>query len=264
MLGGARAEAWGLWRTPERLLGLLPPVRGNAVLEVGCGAARWSVALARRGAAAVGLDLSSAQLVHARREVQRGRRTVRLVQGSAERLPFRPRSFDLVFCDWGALTFADPYRAVPECARVLRRGGWLVFATASPVQLIARDLRRDRLTRRLVRPYFGLHRVDFPREVNFQLPYGEWLALFRRHGLTVDRLVETRPPPRARSAYLSRAEERWARRWPMECVWRLRKEADGLTDVKGPAPALAARRAPGARRASRVARARSPPSAPRR
>src|SRR6185503_1093575 len=60
-------RAWGVWRVPEADLGALGDVVGRDVLEFGCGAAQWSVALARAGARPVGLDQSRAQLRHARR-----------------------------------------------------------------------------------------------------------------------------------------------------------------------------------------------------
>lgn len=266
VLGGARAEAWGLWRRPERALRLLPPVRGRLTLEVGCGAARWSIALAARGARAVGLDFSRAQLEHARRELRTQRARVALVEGSVERIPPPDGTFDLVFCDWGALTFADPLRAVPECARVLRPGGHFVFATASPFQIVARDRRTDRLGRRLRTPYFGMHRVEFPGEVNFQLGYGAWIELFASQGLTVERLVETQPSAGSRSAYLRPHEERWAQHWPMECLWRLRKEGAPRRRPTPPAGSGGGRRpgsrAPAVSRGSPRARARAPRSAP--
>jgi SAM-dependent methyltransferase len=148
------------------------------------------------------------------------------VRASAERLPFRDAAFDLVFCDWGAMTFADPMRSVPECVRVLRHGGRLVFATASPLRYVTLDLAKDRQSRRLIRPYFGSHRIDLGSDaaVEFQLPYGAWIDLFRRNGLTVERLVETRPTPGRRSTYLSRADADWGRSWPLETIWKLRKE----------------------------------------
>ena len=37
-----------------------------------------------------------------------------LTCASAERVPFRDASFDLVFCDHGAMSFCDPDRTVPE------------------------------------------------------------------------------------------------------------------------------------------------------
>ena len=226
VLGGRHAESWGIFRVPERELRLLGSVRGKQVLEVGCGAARWSMALARRGARATGVDLSFAQLAKARAVLGRSGVRVPIVRGSVERLPFGDSAFDLVFCDWGAMTFSDPQRSVPECARVLRPGGRLVFATASPFRYIALDLRADRQVRRLVRPYFGSYRYTFrPKDaVEFLPPYGVWVDLFRESGLRIDRLLETRPRSGQRSRYLSAADARWARSWPIEAIWQLTKE----------------------------------------
>jgi ubiquinone/menaquinone biosynthesis C-methylase UbiE len=222
-LSGRKAMAWGLWRLPESTFQFLGPVRDRAVLEIGCGAARWLVGLQSLGARPVGLDLSRRRLEQARTEMHGGRRRFPLLEADAGRLPLRDASFDIVFCDWGALTFADPALTIPEAARVLRPGGRLVFATSSPWRVVAHDPRRDRITRTLQRDYFDLHRVDYTTEVNFVLPYGEWIRLFRAHGLSVDRLHEVRAPARATSPYLSKSERAWGRRWPLENIWQLTK-----------------------------------------
>ena len=217
--------AWGLWRVPERELQLLGPVRGRSTLEVGCGAGRWSVALARAGAFPVGLDLSGRQLEKAHRVASAARARVRWVRGDAERLPFGPAAFDIVFADWGAFTFCDPRRAVPEAARVLRPGGRLVFATSSPFRSVVQGRRSDRTDRRLRYPYFALGEIRCSGEVNFQLTYADWIRLFRRVGLRVEELRELSPLPGRRSSYLSQAEERWGRRWPLESIWAASKMA---------------------------------------
>ncbi|MCI4363822.1 MAG: class I SAM-dependent methyltransferase [Thermoplasmata archaeon] len=232
VLGGRRAKAWGLWRVPERELGLLGPVKGQDVLELGCGAARWSLALEAEGASVVGFDLSRAHLGYARRERARLHSHLPLVQGSAERLPFGEARFDLVFCDWGAMTFCDPYRSVPECARVLRPGGILAFSTASPIRHLAYDPRTDRQTRTLRHEYFGQHRLEFPDTIDFQLTYGKWVELFLENGFSVERLYETRPSPRVRTPYLSSHDNAWGRRWPLECIWRVRKGAGHRTSAR--------------------------------
>jgi SAM-dependent methyltransferase len=221
--------AWGLWRVPESRLRALGNPRGRDTLEVGCGAARWSIALAGRGARAVGLDFSSEQLAHAAALNRRARHRVRLVRGDAERLPFGSATFDLVFCDWGALTFCDPYRTIPEASRVLRPGGRLVFATSSPFRSVSQHRRSDRMHRGLLYDYFDLHRIRYPGEVNFQLPYGEWVRLFSENGFVVESLNETRPRPGDRSAYLNRSESAWARRWPLEAIWQVRKEGASIS-----------------------------------
>ena len=56
---------WGTWFLPESELRVLGEVAGRAILELGCGSAQWSIALARAGARPVGLDLSERQLRHA-------------------------------------------------------------------------------------------------------------------------------------------------------------------------------------------------------
>ena len=228
-LAGEKAMTWGLWRIPESELGVLGEVAGKDVLELGCGAARWSIALARRGARPVGLDLSPRQLAHARRLRREAGVAFPLIEASAEAVPLRDASFDVVFCDWGAMTFCDPRLTVPEAARLLRPGGLLAFTTASPIQMLCRDLASDALTARLVNDYFGMHRFEWPDEVNFQLPYGAWLRLFRRHGFAVEDLIETRPPPGTASSYRTAEETEWARHWPMENIWKVRKREEPVS-----------------------------------
>lgn len=217
---------WGIFRVPERELRLLGTTRRKKVLELGCGAARWSAALRKGGARPVGLDLSSVQLARARELQQESGAPFPLIRGSAERLPFRDAAFDLVFCDWGAMTFADPIRSVPECARVLRPGGTFVFSTASPFRYLALDLDKDRESRCLIRPYFANRVVHFGSNdpIEFQLPYGAWIDLFDENGLALERLVEPRPTPGQRTMYLSRADAHWGRSWPLEAIWKLRKD----------------------------------------
>lgn len=222
-LAGENAMSWGLWRIPEAELRVLGEVTGKDVLELGCGAARWSIELARLGARPVGLDLSSRQLEHARRLMAEAGVDFPLIEASAEDVPLPDASFDIVFCDWGAMTFCDPQRTVPEAARLLRPGGLFAFSTATPIQILCQDVAADRLTDHLVNDYFGMKRLEWENEVNFQLPYGEWLRLFRTSGFVVEDLIETRPPGGFTSSYLNADETAWARRWPMENIWILHK-----------------------------------------
>ena len=75
------------------------------MLELGCGAAQWAIALAARGARVIGLDVSHGA---ARARTPRRSATLPLVQASGEQLPFADASFDVVFCDHGAISFCDP------------------------------------------------------------------------------------------------------------------------------------------------------------
>jgi SAM-dependent methyltransferase len=219
---GRPEPAWGDWQIPERELQILDDVAGKDVLELGCGAAQWSIHLARAGARVVALDNSEQQLVHARQLMEKAGVDFPLIHASAEAVPLPDESFDVVFCDHGAITFADPYRTIPESARLLRSGGLVAFSLLSPLAWICWDEEKDELGSELRGTYFDLHREETPEGlIHFNLPYGEWIRLFRRSGLLVEDLVEPRPSVDAHTTYGFPLE--WARRWPSETIWKARK-----------------------------------------
>lgn len=226
VLSGENAMAWGLWRIPEAELHVLGDVVGKDILEFGCGAARWSIALAELGARPVGIDISARQLQHARRLMSEAGVNFPLIEASAEAVPLPDASFDLIFCDWGAMTFCDPQRTVPEAARLLRPGGLFAFTNATPIAMLCENIQTDHIEQRLNNDYFGMHRFEWGDEVNFQLPYGEWIRLFRQNGFVVEDLIEVQPSPETRdSTYRTEEETEWAKHWPMENIWKVRKEA---------------------------------------
>lgn len=221
-----RAEPrWGVWQVPEADLQILGDVEGKDVLEFGCGAAQWSILLAQRGARPVGLDNSERQLDHARELMASAGVQFPLVHGTAEHVPLPDASFDIVFCDYGAMTFTDPRLSVPEAARLLRAGGLFAFSHLTPIWDLCWTVADEKVESHFVRDYFNMHRIDdSDGSITFQLPYGEWVRLFRRNGFRIEDLVETQPSETATSTYRDTADHAWARRWPAEMIWKLRKE----------------------------------------
>lgn len=217
--------AWGVWQVPEAELGILGDVAGLDVLELGCGAAQWSIVLATRGARAIGLDLSLRQLEHAAQLMDAAGVAVPLIHASAEAVPLPDASLDIIFCDHGAMVFADPYVTVPETARLLRDGGLLAFSMHTPIAEACWPPGRNEPIERLANDYFGMHRVDLgdSGHAEFQLPYGEWIRLFARSGFVVEDLIELRPSPEATSTYYDEPAREWARRWPLEHIWKVRR-----------------------------------------
>jgi SAM-dependent methyltransferase len=216
----ARGEAWGVWQIPESELNVLGDVAGLDVLEAGCGAAQWGIALAKRGARMTGLDLPEKQLEFARAAGA----DFPLVHGTAEALPFEDESFDVVFADHGAYTFTDPYLSIPEAARVLRPGGLFAFSHNSPIDSLCWDEPSQTMVPRLLRPYFDLGREEWGDHITFNMPYSKWIQLFRANGFSVEALIELQPPVNATSTYRDESDHAWARRFPMDQVWRLRKQ----------------------------------------
>ncbi len=217
--------AWGVWRIPESELNVLGPLEGRDVLEFGCGAAQWAIALRKLGVRAVGLDQSESQLSHARRLTAEAAVDTPLVKADGEQTPFPDESFDVVFCDHGVMTFARPRRTVAEAARLLRPGGTFAFCMSTPIHDICWDEKADETVRELAMDYFDMHEMADADTTIYQLPYGEWIRLFREHGLVVEDLVELRPRPHAVTSYADYVSCDWARRWPAEHIWKVSKPA---------------------------------------
>jgi SAM-dependent methyltransferase len=216
---------WGIWGIPEAEVGLLPDVAGRDTLELGCGTGYVSSWLARRGARPVGVDLSPQQLATARTLQREFALEFPLIRAAAERVPLRDERFDLVISEYGAAIWSDPYLWIPEAARLLRPGGELIFlGNATLLMLCVSDQDGIPAETTLLRPYFGMHRFEWPDDpgVEFHLGYGDWIRLLRRNGFAIEDLVELRPPPDAATRYPFVTAE-WARRWPSEEVWKARK-----------------------------------------
>jgi SAM-dependent methyltransferase len=133
-LGDARF-VWSPEGLDEAEIGLLGPVAGRRVLEIGCGAAQCGRWLVSQGAEVVALDLSAGQLRWSHVLDGRTGITVPTVLADAEELPFADASFDLACSAFGAVPFvADPGRVMAEVARVLRTGGRWVFSIPHPIR----------------------------------------------------------------------------------------------------------------------------------
>ena len=212
--------SWGIWGVPEAEVGALPDVRDMDVVELGCGTAYVSAWLARRGARPTGVDLSEAQLATARRMQMEHGLEFPLIHASAEAVPLPDGRADLVVSEYGASLWCEPAAWVAEAARLLRPAGHLVFLTNSLlVALTAPE--SGPCGERLVRSQRGLHSLTWPDEegVEFHLPHGEWIALLRRHGLTVTGLHELYAPEGAAPTRFDWLTVDWARRWPLEEIW---------------------------------------------
>ena len=198
---GDAGFVWGPEGLTEAEAGVLGPLAGRDVLEVGSGAGQCSRWVRTQGGRAFGLDLSHRQLQHSRRIDQDTGVAVPSVRGTATELPFADDSFDVVFSSFGALQFvSDIQAAVAETARVLRRGGRYAFSITHPTRwmfpddpgeagLVASQSYWDRT------PYVEVDdasgRVAY---VEHHRTLGDWVALLAGAGFVITDLREPEWP----------------------------------------------------------------------
>jgi len=107
----------------DRALSFCSFVDGAGVLDVGCGAgATVEHLIANYNLNAVGVDPSPKLLEQGRRRCP----GLPLLEAAGESLPFGNGKMDGVFAECALTVMKSPDRALAECYRVLKNGGWLV------------------------------------------------------------------------------------------------------------------------------------------
>lgn len=126
----------GLEGAPEwpALRGLLPPLQGLRVVDLGCGFgwfSRW--AGAQGGAQVVGIDLSENMLARARAETADD--AVSYQRGDLQDLDLPPGAFDLAYSSLALHYVEDVRRLLAVVHQALAPGGRLVFSIEHPVYM---------------------------------------------------------------------------------------------------------------------------------
>ena len=150
---------------------------------------------------------------------------LQFVEANAEETRLPDASFDLALSEYGASIWCDPYKWIPEAARLLRPGGLLVFLRNSTLAVLCADRRRRSGRRRCSVRSAGCTGSCGPsrHEIEFQLGHGDWIRLLRANGFEIERARTS--STRAEDAvdhdyYHSNAE--WSKKWPSEEIWRAR------------------------------------------
>jgi SAM-dependent methyltransferase len=221
---------WGIWHQPEDTVRALPDIRDRDVIELGCGTAYFGAWLKKHGARrVVGVDVTPAQLASARQLNDEFQLGLELIEADAEAVPLPDASFDVAVSEYGASIWCDPYRWIPEAARLLRPGGDLVFMRNSTLSVLCIP-DEGSTTERLLRPQRGLHRLDWPepeQSTEFHIGFGDMIRLLRAQGFEVLDVIELFAPEGAvNHPYYDSISADWAVRWPAEEIWRARKSVE--------------------------------------
>jgi ubiquinone/menaquinone biosynthesis C-methylase UbiE len=175
-------------RVAARLVELVAPQRGEHVLDVGTGTGLVAhlVAPRVRPGTVIGIDLSDRMLSIAR---SKGGKNLQFLGMAAERLVFKPATFDLVTMGEALAYFADPTDGLAEANRVLRSGGRLaVSCQRRSLSTRAQDLFFQGLA-----PLARRHYLSLPRYSSERARFGEpdvLPQLLQAAGFEVTRLTE--------------------------------------------------------------------------
>jgi ubiquinone/menaquinone biosynthesis C-methylase UbiE len=119
------------------LLGL-SSLRGQKILDAGCGPGTYGLMLAQQGNEVVGVEISPGGVEVANQRAKGKGVDFSAQVGDLEKLPFEDSTFDVCFCGWVLHHFPDVNAAVSELARVLKPGGIIALAEPNESNLAVR------------------------------------------------------------------------------------------------------------------------------
>jgi SAM-dependent methyltransferase len=237
-------EAWNKWSTEYQArskfptdvvqygpdiptevdLKLLGTLEGKRVLELGCGGGQNSIAMAKQGATAIGVDFSTEQLAYARSLAEREGVRIELREGDFADLAFlRAETIDLALSVCAFQFAEDVGRIFRQVHRVLKPEGALVFSLPHPAyNMIDPTSDQPMLVRR---SYFDNAPMDKEKEgigyTEHHHTVEDLFSALTRSGYRVDTLLEPAPASSGpRSAHWHEA----ARLVPRTLLVRGRKE----------------------------------------
>jgi SAM-dependent methyltransferase len=114
---------------------------GWRVLDVACGNGNATLAAARAGTTAVGIDYVPGLIESARDRAVAEGLDAQFQVGDAEALPFADGEFDAVLSVFGSMFTPDHHRAAAEMLRVTRPGGRIALASWTPDGFIGQMFR---------------------------------------------------------------------------------------------------------------------------
>lgn len=184
----------------HRVLRANLPTGHGPCLDIGCGTGRNLPVIEEFGWTPVGVELSADQLRLARS------RSTRLVQGDAERLPFRSAAFPMAVSSWTSTDVDHFDWMLAEVARVLKPGGRFLFYGVHPCfngpqvetlpdgsRVVHASYREAR--RHLSSPWWGVDGIRTKAGGMRHVPLAEFINAFIDSGLAIDHVSEPEDEP---------------------------------------------------------------------
>ena len=177
------------------MLGIMPSVAGERILDAGCGNGWYAEQLLSRGADVDAIDASAVMVEHARTRL-----AGQLTEGGGGRLsvqhadlmnplPFASARFGGIVCPLVMHYIADWRPTFREFRRVLKDDGWLLFSTHHPATEMVRYAPENYFkVEHVVDTWKWLGKVEFYRR-----PLTEISSSLADSGFFIDRLLEPIP-----------------------------------------------------------------------
>jgi ubiquinone/menaquinone biosynthesis C-methylase UbiE len=211
-------------------LSLVGNVEGKRVLDLACGEGYNTRILARKGARVVGVDFSERMIEMAKQIENKEKLGIDYRVSDASDLTGTPSDhFDLITCSMALMDIEDYEAAIHEVARVMKKGGRLIFSITHPCfewgittpngQSIG-DWKYEEGTENTpnrkalclkVKRYFGIVRCKSSwtmkrlvkpfKTTAFHRTLTDYFQALYENGLLVQRLVEPKPTATGASKY---------------------------------------------------------------
>jgi SAM-dependent methyltransferase len=171
------------------LLRMLGNVRGQRILDAGCGHGYLSRMLAARGAQVTGVEPARALYDYAAEKEAADRLGISYVQADLCRLPALSGPFDAVVANMVFLAIPDWAGAMKACAGALAPGGLLVFSVNHPCfEQLGASWREHGEYR--IREYFAEYEIPGPHASDFHRPLSAYLNEVARLGCHLREIAE--------------------------------------------------------------------------
>jgi 2-polyprenyl-3-methyl-5-hydroxy-6-metoxy-1,4-benzoquinol methylase len=181
------------------LFDLLGDVKGQRILDAGCGQGYLSRMLARRGAHVTGIEFAPPGYEYAVQEEQRTPLGIEFLRGDLTRPFGLESSFDSVVANMVFMDIEDYQAAMRNCLRALCPNGRFVFSLLHPCfEEPSSAWPGQRFV--AVREYLRPHRFEQDLAYGFHRPLSHYLNFVTGQGCHIERVVEPQLTPELATA----------------------------------------------------------------
>ncbi|WP_107943580.1 class I SAM-dependent methyltransferase [Metasolibacillus fluoroglycofenilyticus] len=141
--------------------------KNSYILDVGCGTGQTAAYLAYKyGAKVTGIDISPTMVAKARRRMKKNHLPIKIIQGSAEKIPLPNNLFDFIISE-SVLSFVNKPKALKEIFRLLKIGGRFIAIEHTINERLKKEEENE------IKQFYGFDSLTMKKD---------WVALMKQAG----------------------------------------------------------------------------------